>query len=230
MLYGVDIFLFPKIGNRSIEIHADVDENMPYSIVQKSLLEDWQLQYALRQEPKFTDKRGRTHTPIGHVELQWHKAGFLLENTETFYVVDSGAPIVALKHAGDKATDSGIRPVGLGAQTPGKFAAVTTPSCNSPLSRPSPHFTDHKCWKKSSKAVRHKRRQRSKRNEMKRKGGKRNEIERSNRDNHPASNAGIGPHDTTHATYPVTSIVIVLQRIRIFSYLQGIMQQIITLL
>ncbi|KAI4198015.1 MAG: hypothetical protein LQ346_002860 [Caloplaca aetnensis] len=91
---------------------------MPYSIVQKSLLEDWQLQYALRQEPKFTDKRGRTHTPIGHVELQWHKAGFLLENTETFYVVDSGAPIVALKHAGDKATDSGIRPVGLGAQTP----------------------------------------------------------------------------------------------------------------
>ncbi|KAL8763284.1 MAG: hypothetical protein Q9184_000840, partial [Pyrenodesmia sp. 2 TL-2023] len=118
VLHGVDISLFPKIGKRSIEIRADVDKNIPYSIVQKSLLGDWQLQFEPCQEPQFTDKRGRTHTPIGHVDLQWHKAGFLLENTETFYVVDSGDPIVELKHAGDEATDSGIRPVGLGAQTP----------------------------------------------------------------------------------------------------------------
>lgn len=96
-----------------------MDETIPYSIVQKSLLNDWQLQYELCQRPRFTDKEGRAHTPIGRVDLQWRKTSSLLEKTETFYVVDSGDPIVELRHAGDQAADSGIRPVGLGAQTPG---------------------------------------------------------------------------------------------------------------
>lgn len=119
MLHGIDISLFPKVGKRSIEVHADVDNNIPSSIVQRSLLNDWQLQFESGQEPDFIDKKGRIHTPIGRVNLQWHKAGFLVENTETFYVVDSGNPLVELKHAGDQAADSGIRPVALGAQTPG---------------------------------------------------------------------------------------------------------------
>ncbi|KAL8910321.1 MAG: hypothetical protein Q9171_004365 [Xanthocarpia ochracea] len=99
-----------------MEVRADVDMNIPYSIVQKSVLEDLGLQYESCQEPKFTDKKGRTHAPVGHVDLQWQKAGFLLENPETFYVVDSGNPIVELKHRGDQAADNGIRPVALGAQ------------------------------------------------------------------------------------------------------------------
>ncbi|KAI4265619.1 MAG: hypothetical protein L6R35_007081 [Caloplaca aegaea] len=119
VLHGIDISLFPKVGKRSIEVHADVDNNIPSSIVQRSLLNDWQLQFESGQEPDFIDKKGRIHTPIGRVNLQWHKAGFLVENTETFYVVDSGNPLVELKHAGDQAADSGIRPVALGAQTPG---------------------------------------------------------------------------------------------------------------
>lgn len=119
MLHGIEIYLFPKVGTRSIEVRADVDTNIPYSIVQKSLMEDWKLQYELCQEPKFTDKKGRTHTPIGRVGLQWHKTGFLLENSETFYVVDSGDPIVELKHGGEQAADSGIRPLELGAQSVG---------------------------------------------------------------------------------------------------------------
>ncbi|KAL8644838.1 MAG: hypothetical protein Q9226_007570 [Calogaya cf. arnoldii] len=88
-----------------MEVRADVDMNIPYSIVQKSLLENLGLQYESCQEPNFTDKKGRTHIPVGHVNLQWHKASSLLENTETFYVVDSGNPIVELKHGGDQATD-----------------------------------------------------------------------------------------------------------------------------
>lgn len=119
VIYGVMISLFPKKGKQSIEVRADVDRNIPYSIVQKSLLEDWQLLYESCQEPQFTDKRGRKHTPVGHVELQWHKAGSLLENSETFYVVDSGDPIVELKHGAEQPADSGIRPVALGPQTPG---------------------------------------------------------------------------------------------------------------
>ncbi|KAL8843853.1 MAG: hypothetical protein Q9176_001815 [Flavoplaca citrina] len=115
---GVMISLFPKKGKQSIAVRADVDRNIPFSIVQKSLLEDWQLLYESCQDPQFTDKRGRTHTPIGYVDLQWHKAGSLLENSETFYVVDSGDPIVELKHGGEQPADSGIRPVALGPQTP----------------------------------------------------------------------------------------------------------------
>ncbi|KAL8993253.1 MAG: hypothetical protein Q9169_006479 [Polycauliona sp. 2 TL-2023] len=107
LLHGLDITLFPKIGRRSIEVHADVDPNIPHSIVQKSVLMDWDVQYESCEEPRFTDKKGRSHTPIGRVDLQWHKAGFLTENKETFYVVDSENPTVELKHGGDQTTDSG---------------------------------------------------------------------------------------------------------------------------
>ncbi|KAL8670727.1 MAG: hypothetical protein Q9168_004754 [Polycauliona sp. 1 TL-2023] len=119
VLNGVEITLFPRIGTRSIKVRADVDNNIPCSIVQKSILDSLSLEYESCQEPEFTDRSGRTHSPIGRVDLEWQKTGFLLQNTETFYVVDSGDPAVELKHAGDPAaTDNGVRPVGLAAQTP----------------------------------------------------------------------------------------------------------------
>lgn len=114
----MDIVLFPKIGQRSIEVHADVDEDIPYSLLQKSVLDDLQLQHKPCHEPEFISK-GRTQTPIGYVDLQWHKAGVLIENTERFYVVESGRPSVALKGTGNEDTDNGVRPVGIGAQTSG---------------------------------------------------------------------------------------------------------------
>lgn len=126
---GVDIVLFPKIGEGCIDVHADVDKDIPYSILQKSVLDDLQLAYKPCQEPGFTDAKGRTHTPIGYIELQYHVAGIPKENTETFYVVESGDPEVELKCI-DKHTDTGVRPMALGTQTSGmvRDRSVVKPS------------------------------------------------------------------------------------------------------
>lgn len=121
---GVEIVLFPKIGEGCVDVHADVDKNIPYSILQKSVLDDLQLEYKPCQKPGFTDARGRTHTPIGYIDLQYHKAGIPKENTDTFYVVESGDPpvelkLVELRPKGDEDPDTGTRPMALGAQTSG---------------------------------------------------------------------------------------------------------------
>lgn len=118
-LAGINITLFPKLGTRSIEKHADVDDDILYPILQKSILDELQVPYTKCQVEPYRDKKGRNHTPIGRVELKWHKIGFLVEHTDTFYVVESGEPPVVVKRTDKNDADNAARPLGLGAQNRG---------------------------------------------------------------------------------------------------------------
>ncbi|KAL9607226.1 MAG: hypothetical protein Q9167_007840 [Letrouitia subvulpina] len=116
-LHGMDITLFPKDGTTSTTVHADVDEDSPYFILQKDILDKLKLQYTQCQAPSYKDKKGRNHTPIGRVNLVWHKPGYHVEHNDTFYVVNSGNPKAAIKRTGKNDTDNAARPLGLGAQS-----------------------------------------------------------------------------------------------------------------
>ncbi|KAL8781236.1 MAG: hypothetical protein Q9213_006089 [Squamulea squamosa] len=116
-LHGIDITLFPRKGNKSIELHADVDKDILHPILQKSVLNRLKLQYTLCDAPQIKDKKGRNHTPIGRVDLVWYKTGHHTEHEETFYVVESKSPDIVLKKTGNNDTSTAARPLGLGAQS-----------------------------------------------------------------------------------------------------------------
>lgn len=97
-----------------------MDSTIRYPTVQKATLDELQLQCDdHRQVEPYKDKKGRIHTPIGRIDLKWHKIGHLKEYTDTFYVVESGGPRVVIKKTRENGTDNAARPLGLGAQTPG---------------------------------------------------------------------------------------------------------------
>ncbi|KAL8819250.1 MAG: hypothetical protein Q9223_002281 [Gallowayella weberi] len=109
--YGANIVLFPRSGNTSEEVHADVDKTLSHNLLSKTVLDRLKLQCTPCQAAPLTDKKGRNHIPIGQIELVWHKPDYHEEHTEIFYVVKSGLPDVILKGSGNG--DHGIpaRPI-----------------------------------------------------------------------------------------------------------------------
>ncbi|KAL8775247.1 MAG: hypothetical protein Q9209_000253 [Squamulea sp. 1 TL-2023] len=103
-LHRINIILFPRNGNRSVVLHADVDKDMLHPILQKSVLDILELQYTPCTALQIKDKKGRNHTLIGCVDLVWHKTGYHTEHDETFYVVESGSPDIVLRKTGNDDT------------------------------------------------------------------------------------------------------------------------------
>lgn len=125
---GVDITLFPGIlfpgeVETHLDIHADVDESIPVSIISRPVL-NWLQQACINCEAiEIRDGRNQTYRPFGKIDLQWHKEGFAKQYAETFYVIESEIKLVTLgaTACSDNPNESsaGIYPLELGQQTPG---------------------------------------------------------------------------------------------------------------
>lgn len=124
---GVDITLFPGIlfpgeVETHLDIHADVDESIPVSIISRPVL-NWLQQACINCEAiEIRDGRNQTYRPFGKIDLQWHKEGFAKQYAETFYVIESEIKLVTLgaTACSDNPNESsaGIYPLELGQQTP----------------------------------------------------------------------------------------------------------------
>ncbi len=174
-----------------------MDERVAYSFLQKSVLEDLKLQYEPCHDPAFEDDRGQMHTPIGKIDLVWHKPNNPKENTETFHVVESCQPIMKLKTPNGKDVDNGVRPVELGAQTTGTACDCSVPLTLLPMCLHV--FANRKWGVQNRNRFKRRRKQSSKRNELKRRRGKKNEIERSNSDKPRGSNTRMCPDYVLYA-------------------------------
>ncbi|KAL9024985.1 MAG: hypothetical protein Q9196_006112 [Gyalolechia fulgens] len=67
------------------------------------------------------DAKNTTHSPVGKVELRWHKKEKGKSYPQTFYVVDRATPLVILGApafaTGDQSSGGEMYPVGLHQQT-----------------------------------------------------------------------------------------------------------------
>ncbi|KAL9002392.1 MAG: hypothetical protein Q9188_004663, partial [Gyalolechia gomerana] len=123
---GANIVLFPGVllpgeAETHLDIHANVDESIPVSIISRPVL-DW-LQRGCNpcEAIEIQDGRNQTYRPFGKIVLQWHKVGFARQYAETFYVIESETQLVtfgASASSKDSAeAGTGTYPVELGQQT-----------------------------------------------------------------------------------------------------------------
>ncbi|KAL8832284.1 MAG: hypothetical protein Q9170_004941 [Blastenia crenularia] len=123
---GVKIVLFPGNIESHIEIHADVDESTPVSIVSRSVLHGLHVDCKPCEAIDIQDGRHETYHAIGKVELQWHKVGSAKQYAEIFYVVESDTNWVkmgktAFPAVNEEAGD-GAYPLHLAKRTPEQAA------------------------------------------------------------------------------------------------------------
>ncbi|KAL8940197.1 MAG: hypothetical protein Q9216_002948 [Gyalolechia sp. 2 TL-2023] len=125
---GADIVLFPGVclpGEQEthMDIHANVDESIPISIISRPVLNHLERTCNPCEAIEVRDGSNQTYRPFGKIELQWHKVGFAKQYEETFYVVESatqfvmfGARTTSKEH---DAADAGTYPLELRQQTSG---------------------------------------------------------------------------------------------------------------
>ncbi|KAL8670139.1 MAG: hypothetical protein Q9168_005304 [Polycauliona sp. 1 TL-2023] len=94
----LDIVLFPERDPEgdSVDVQALVDESLPFSIISRETLEGTGASYTSCLVKTVKDARGVQFSPIGKVDLRWHKKGFPKSHGESFRVVDEGLPLAIL--------------------------------------------------------------------------------------------------------------------------------------
>ena len=125
---SIDITVFVDNDEKEESTRALVDPKLPSSIISKALVEKLQPGWRPSQQPLIKDSQGKAYSPIGQVELNWHRKDVPKTNQQTFFVVDlpdtsvvfganavppeSGPPISALglKPQTDGMTDYIYRP------------------------------------------------------------------------------------------------------------------------
>ncbi len=105
------------------EIRAFVDPSLPFSIVSKGMLDQIGEKHTLCKKNPATDAKGVVHTPVGEVDLRWHKKELGKSHSEHFYVVDKPKSIVILGatafQAHTQSAGGSVQPIGMEQQTAG---------------------------------------------------------------------------------------------------------------
>ncbi|KAI4166529.1 MAG: hypothetical protein LQ343_007978 [Gyalolechia ehrenbergii] len=124
---GANILLFPGVcspgeAETQLEIHANVDESIPVSIISRPVLNWLQRSCDPCEAIEIQDRRNLTYRPFGKIVLHWHKVGFARQYDEMFYVIESETQLVrfgASASSKDNAeAGTGTYPLELGQQTP----------------------------------------------------------------------------------------------------------------
>ncbi|KAL9596000.1 MAG: hypothetical protein Q9219_006084 [cf. Caloplaca sp. 3 TL-2023] len=132
-LSDVDIVVFSELDESEHtdgSIKARADKSLSYSVISTAMLNRVRVNHTLCQKEAVRDSKNRVYSPVGKVDLRWHKKLKGKSHLETFYVVNDTASIVILgapafeassqsATAGDK-----IYPVGLQQQTPEQKSAL----------------------------------------------------------------------------------------------------------
>ena len=127
---AVPIVVFPthqvsatESGSGGVAIQAKFDLSIPSSIISQGTLNQLGLKATPCQQPPVTDSEGVQHSPVGQVELRWHKAGLGRSYPERFFVINRPSSFAILGRSADEASNaspgSSALPIGLHAQTAG---------------------------------------------------------------------------------------------------------------
>ncbi|KAL8936839.1 MAG: hypothetical protein Q9216_004724 [Gyalolechia sp. 2 TL-2023] len=127
----VDIVVFPEQdqsegSDGSVRAHAD--KSLPCSIISTGMLSRVHVGFTPSQTQAVKDKRNTTYSPIGKVDLRWHKKEKGKSYPQTFYVVNQATPLVILGApafvTGNQSSGNELLPVGLHQQTAGSQSYI----------------------------------------------------------------------------------------------------------
>ncbi|KAL8840378.1 MAG: hypothetical protein Q9176_003871 [Flavoplaca citrina] len=106
----VDIVLFPEQEEgEDGAIQALSDKNLPFSIISRGMLNQLGVKYTACYVETVKDAKGNQYSPVGKVDLRWHKKGVGKSHPEPFRVVDQNNSIVIL---GGPAFPNSVKPAG----------------------------------------------------------------------------------------------------------------------
>ncbi|KAI4170700.1 MAG: hypothetical protein LQ343_004799 [Gyalolechia ehrenbergii] len=95
----IDIIVFPERDESEGSdgaVTAQADKSLPYSIISTGMLSRVGVGFIPCQMREVKDAKNMTHSPIGKVDLRWHKKEKGKSHPQTFYVVDRATPLVLL--------------------------------------------------------------------------------------------------------------------------------------
>ena len=121
---NIDIIVFGDTEEREESTNAKVDRDLPISIISRAMVERLGAEPKPSQQGPVKDSKGKLYTPIGKVDLLWHRKTASRTNPQTFFVVDlSGIVVIFGANAIPPPPDSSsnIHTLGLNTQTDGTF-------------------------------------------------------------------------------------------------------------
>ncbi|KAL9035829.1 MAG: hypothetical protein Q9180_004639 [Flavoplaca navasiana] len=106
----VDIVLFPEEEEgEDGAIQALSDKTLPFSIISRGMLNQLGVNYTPCNVERVKDAKGDQYSPVGKVDLRWHRKGAGKSHPEPFRVVDQNNSIVIL---GGPAFPKSVKPPG----------------------------------------------------------------------------------------------------------------------
>ncbi|KAL9638884.1 MAG: hypothetical protein Q9204_001331 [Flavoplaca sp. TL-2023a] len=132
----ISIVVFPthqvsasESGPDGVAIRAKFDRSIPFSIISQGTLDQLGLNAIPCQQSPVTDSEGVQHSPIGQVELRWHKEELGKSYPERFLVINRPNSFAILGRSAYEASNassagSSALPIGLHEQTAEEKAAL----------------------------------------------------------------------------------------------------------
>ncbi|KAL8819673.1 MAG: hypothetical protein Q9223_001944 [Gallowayella weberi] len=124
MQADVNITLFSELEQPEDSdgaVRAQSDHSLPFSIISRPMLQRLGVKWTPGKKETVKDTRGVPHSPVGEVNLRWHKQGLGKSHPETFYVVESSNVFVILGSTAFpnsiQATGGNVQPIGVHEQT-----------------------------------------------------------------------------------------------------------------
>ena len=118
---NIDVIVFGDTEEIEEALNADVDKALPISIISEGLVERLRAEKKPCHRPPVQDSKGKKFSPIGQVNLLWHRKNVPRTNQQKFFVVEMsgkdvifGADVIPRDNAPD------IHTLGLNSQTDGK--------------------------------------------------------------------------------------------------------------
>ncbi|KAL9613240.1 MAG: hypothetical protein Q9167_002200 [Letrouitia subvulpina] len=118
----IRIELYPAAVERFIHPLAQVDKEIPISIISIHCLTQLGLPYAACNRASVKDRSQTVYSPVGKIDLEWRKIDKAKQFSETFYVVEGDTPLVILGKTAfpqEENTGAELTPLELSRQTPG---------------------------------------------------------------------------------------------------------------
>ena len=117
---NIEITVFGDTEEREQSTNAEVDRDLPISIISRTMVERLQAKIKPAQQGPVKDSKGNVYTPVGKVDLLWHRKMASRTNSQRFFVVDlSGLSVIFGANAIPPDSSSNIHTVGLKPQTDG---------------------------------------------------------------------------------------------------------------
>ena len=136
---NIDVTIFGDTEEIEEATNADVDKALPISIISEGLVERLRAEKLPCQRPPVQDSKGKKFSPIGQVNLLWHRKNVARTNPQKFFVVEmSGKDVIFGADVIPKDNAPDIHTLGLKPQTAGKTATcvymlVGIPSTDRPF-------------------------------------------------------------------------------------------------